>query len=468
MVIRRYQQRIIYEELVKNMLPDHEAIQWEEWLVKVDQALEDSELLDLVQEALAQRYPRSKGRGRPGTPAEVALRLLLLKHLKNWSYAELEREVRANLVYRQFTRIGLERVPDEKTMVRLGQALGPVTKQLHERVVLLAATKKVARGRKLRVDTTVTEKNIRYPTDSQLLGDGIRVITRTIEKLKRVAGAQRLKFRNRARSVNRRLLEISRAALQQGEAGKEKLQRSYGKLLLSAQRVVGAGERAAQQLTTKAKRLRDPKQKARAVALGQQTTETIVLLRRVMVQTKARVFGGDPHHPHKVLSIFEPDTEAIRKGKAAKPTEFGKLVKIQEAENQLIVDYEVYPERVADNTLLLPAISKHKAVFGRAPRVLAADAAFFSAANETAAQEAGVKQVAIPSKATKSAARRARQHERWFRRAQRWRVGCEGRISVLKRKHGLTRSRYKGPVGMQRWVGLGVIANNLLAIADST
>src|SRR5450432_538657 len=191
MVIRRYQQRSIYEELVKNMLPDHEAIQWEEWLVKVDQALEDSELLDLVQEALAQRYPRSKNRGRPGTPAEVALRLLLLKHLKNWSYAELEREVRANLVYRQFTRIGLERVPDEKTMVRLGQALGPVTKQLHERVVLLAATKKVARGRKLRVDTTVTEKNIRYPTDSQLLGDGIRVITRTIEKLKTVAGAQR-------------------------------------------------------------------------------------------------------------------------------------------------------------------------------------------------------------------------------------------------------------------------------------
>src|SRR5712691_3189714 len=468
MVIRRYQQRSIYEELVKNMLPDHEALQWEEWLVKVDQALEDRELLDLVQEALAQRYPRSKNRGRPGTPAEVALRLLLLKHLKNWSYAELEREVRANLVYRQFTRIGMERVPDEKTMVRLGQALGPVTKQLHERVVALAASKKVARGRKLRLDTTVTEKNIRYPTDSQLLGDGIRVITRTIEKLKTVAGETQLKFRNRARSVNRRLLEISRAALQQGEAGKEKLQRSYGKLLLSAQRVAGAGERAAQHLTTKVKRLRNRKQKARAAALRQQTAETIALLRRVMAQTKARVFGGDHHYPHKVFSIFEPDTEAIRKGKAAKPTEFGKLVKIQEAENQLIVDYEVYAERPADAALLLPAISKHKAVFGHAPRLLAADAAFFSAANETAAQEAGVKQVAIPSKATKSITRRARQHERWFQRAQRWRVGCEGRISVLKRKHGLTRSRYKGQAGLQRWVGLGVIANNLLAIADST
>jgi len=449
------------------MLPDHEAIQWEEWLVKVDQALEDRELLDLVQEALAQRYPRSKNRGRPGTPAEVALRLLLLKHLKNWSYAELEREVRANLVYRQFTRVGMERVPDEKTMVRLGQALGPVTKQLHERVVALAVTKKVVRGRKLRLDTTVTEKNIRYPTDSQLLGDGMRVITWTIEKLKTVAGETQLKFRNRARSVNRRLLEISRAALQQGEAGKEKLQRSYGKLLLTAQRVVGAGERTAQQLATKVKRMRNPKQKARAAALRQQTAETIALVRRVMSQTKARVFGGDHHYPNKVFSIFEPDSEAIRKGKAAKPTEFGKLVKIQEAENQVIVDYEVYAERPADAALLLPAISKHKAVFGHAPRLLAADAAFFSAANETAAQEAGVKQVAIPSKATKSTTRRARQHERWFRRAQRWRVGCEGRISVLKRKHGLAQS-YPGSAGMQRWVGLSVIANNLLAIADST
>ncbi len=100
--------------------------------------------------------------------------------------------------------------------------------------------------------------------------------------------------------------------------------------------------------------------------------------------------------------------------------------------------------------------------------MLAADAAFFSAANESAAEEAGVKQVAIPSKATKAQTRRERQHQRWFRRAQRWRVGCEGRISVLKRKHGLTRSRYKGRAGMQRWVGLGVIANNLVAIADST
>ena len=221
-------------------------------------------------------------------------------------------------------------------------------------------------------------------------------------------------------------------------------------------------------MARKVKRLRNRQQKARAAALRQQAEETIALVRRVMAQTKARVCGGEQHYPNKVLSIFEPDTEAIRKGKANKPTEFGKLVKIQEAENQIIVDYEIYDERPADADLLLPAIAKHEQVFGHAPTLVAADAAFFSAANEAAAQAAGVKQVAIPSKATKSETRRAQQHQRWFRRAQRWRVGCEGRISVLKRKHGVTRSRYKGRAGMQRWVGLGVIANNLIAIADST
>jgi IS5 family transposase len=144
--------------------------------------------------------------------------------------------------------------------------------------------RKVVRGRKLRIDTTVTEKDIRYPTDSQLLGDGIRVVTRTIDKLKRVAGETQLKFRNRTRSVNRRLLEIARAARQQGEGGKEKLQRSYGKLLSITQRVVGAGQRTVQQLGRKVKRLRNRQQKARATALRQQTEETIALVRRVMAQ----------------------------------------------------------------------------------------------------------------------------------------------------------------------------------------
>jgi len=99
------------------------------------------------------------------------------------------------------------------------------------------------------------------------------------------------------------------------------------------------------------------------------------------------------------------------------------------------------------------------------PVMATADAGFFSAANEAKAEEMGVKRVAVPSQSTKSTQRKQRQKQRWFKRAMRWRTGCEGRISVLKRRHGLNRSRYKGRDGMKRWVGLGVIADNLINLA---
>lgn len=132
----------------------------------VDQLLDDEQVVDTVYEAQGKRHPQSRARGRMQTPAEVWLRLLLLKHIRNWSYDVLEREVRANLVYRAFTRVGDEKVPDAKTLARLGQLIGPkVIEELHQRVVELAQEQGVTRGRKLRVDTTVVETNVHYPTD---------------------------------------------------------------------------------------------------------------------------------------------------------------------------------------------------------------------------------------------------------------------------------------------------------------
>src|SRR5215467_4173839 len=145
---------------------------WEPWMRYADQALEDEALLLVIQMELAKRCQKSKTRGRPGTTAEIILRMMLLKHFRDWSFADLTREVRANLVYREFTRIGGGKVPDDKTMSRLARQLGPaVVEKLHRRVVEIALEKKVASGRKLRVDTTVVETDIHYPTDSSLLGD---------------------------------------------------------------------------------------------------------------------------------------------------------------------------------------------------------------------------------------------------------------------------------------------------------
>ena len=438
---------------------------WEDWMRPADQVLDDAQLLSTVYEALAKRRPNSRKRGRLGTPAEVVLRLLLLKHIRNWSYEVVEREVRANLVYRSFTRVGGGKVPDDTVMNKWALALGPeVIENIHKRVVAIAQEKKVIEGRKMRVDTTVVETNIHYPTDSSLLGDGVRVLTRAMKRIAAIAGEAGAKLRDRSRSVKYRILEIGRAARSKGGAGKEKLQQGYRKLVEATSRVVGQAKRFSQEIVAGVKTSADTLQQAALEGLRKELDTMVPRVQQVMQQARARVFGGNTHVSEKLVSIFEPSTEVIRKGKASKPTEFGKLVKIQEAENQIITSYEVYEKRPSDSALLIPAIEEHEEQLGCVPRLVAGDAAFYSAGNEKAAHEKGVKRVCIPNRSTTSAERKREQKKPWFRNGQKWRTGWEGRISVVKRRHGLNRCRYKGERGMQRWVGFGVIADNLLSI----
>jgi len=325
----------------------------------------------------------------------------------------------------------------------------------------IARQKHVVQGRKLRVDTTVVETNIQYPTDSTLLNDGVRVLTRVMKRITAAVGNTGLRLRDRTRSVKRRLLEIVRASRDRSEKGQEKLKAAYRCLLSSVTRVVGQAKRFSSEIASRIKRgNRTVLRKAR-----RQLDEMIPRVQQVIRQTRQRVMGGDTRAEGKIVSLFEPQTEVIRKGKAGKPTEFGKLVKIQEAENQIVTHYSVFDERPSDSELLIPSLEQHQLLFGNVPAMATADAGFFSAANEARAEEMGVKWVAVPSQSTKSVQRKQRQKKRWFKEAMRWRTGCEGRISVLKRRHGLNRSRYKGTDGMKRWVGLGVIADNLINIS---
>jgi IS5 family transposase len=168
----------------------------------------------------------------------------------------------------------------------------------------------------------------------------------------------------------------------------------------------------------------------------------IPLVRQVMHQARERTFKGNTHVPDKLVSLFEPHTEVIRKRKAAKPTEFGKMVKIQEVEAQILTHYEIYAQRPWDSDLLLPALEVHRELFGRAPYLITADAAFFSHRNECAAHTQGVKRVAITNFSPKKSAERGRlEKKRWLRNVQKWRADCEGGISILKRRHGLNRCR---------------------------
>jgi len=450
----RHQERSLWEGL----FAEEVAELWEPWMRVVDELLEDEKLLDAVYEAQGRRHPQSRTRGRQQTPAEVALRMLILKHVRNWSYEVLEREVRANVVYRTFCRIGAEKVPDEKTLVRLGQAIGAETiRELHDRIVALAQERRVIRGRKLRVDTTVVESNVHYPTDSGLLNDGTRVLTRTMKQIAQKAGGLKRGVRNRMRSVTKRVIAIAHALRHKGAEGELKRKKEYRQLLRLTRQILNDSQRVLREVEALPSRRRSGVR-----GLGERLGAMADQVRRVVRQTQARVFAGLTQFPDKLVSLFEPHTEVIRKGKAGQPNEFGKLVQLQEAENQIITHYEVFAERPSDRHLLVPAVEAHRRKLGRVPGWVAADAGFYSQANEQGAQALGVKYVSIPNRSTRSVERRRWEKQRWFKKGQKWRTGCEGRISVLKRRHGLSRCRYHGLQGMRRWVGLGVIADNLI------
>jgi IS5 family transposase len=354
----------------------------------------------------------------------VVLRLLILKHVRNWSYHVLEREVRANLVYRDFTRVGGGKTPDAKTMGRWGLAVDPDTiRQIHDRMVQIAQQQGVTQGRRMRVDTTVVETNIHHPTDSTLLGDGVRVLIRTMKKITAITGVVGTKLRDRSRSVKLRLLDISRIARAKGQLNHERLKKGYRRLLNSTSRVAGQARRFSHEIATGVKRARGILKRLALHGLRQELETMMPLVRQVMRQTRERIFRGNTRAEDKLFSVFEPSTEIIRKGKAGKPNEFGKMVKLQEAENQIVIDYEVYDRRPSDTDLLIPAIEIHQAKLGRTPRLVAADAGFYSARNEAAAKASGVKRVCIPNRSTKSVARKREQKKRWFRNGQKWRTG---------------------------------------------
>jgi IS5 family transposase len=458
MVQRRQRERSLFEVL----LPDGHKL-WPDWLRKIDTLLEDDAVIEVVAQALERRWPQSRRRGRLGTPAEVVIRLLILKHLFDWSYDDMEREVRANLVYRMFTRIDAGDVPDAKTILKIARALGPdVIEQLHRQVVEVAKRAGVTHGRRFRIDTTVVETNVHYPTDSTLLRDGVRVLTRTMQRASTLLGDPAARIRNRLRSVTRRVLIIGYEA--RSPKTRDAMVKSYRTLMATTRAVLRDAttmvRRLRQRVRTASPQIRPILQRAQDGLAAMRP-----LVQQVVDQTRARVVGGDTHVPGKILSLFERHTVTIRKGKISKPNEFGNLVTIQEAEHQIVTAFEIHAGRPADVTLWTPALDRHQAIFGHAPDLAVGDRGFSSARNEQAAIDRGVRRVVLPRSGPKSPTRRAYERQRWFRRGQRWRVGCEGRISVLKRRHGLRRCRYHGVAGMHRWVGFGVIADNLMNIA---
>jgi len=431
-------------------------------LVKMDVYLEDAKLYRLIKRDLSQRWPKTLQTGRNSTPVEVVLRMLVVKRLYGYSYAETERQVSDSLRLRQFCRVYLHGVPDDTTLIRWANLIQPKTlEKFNQRITQLAIERKVTRGRKLRTDGTVVESNIRPPSDSRLLADSVRVLARNVARGRTILKAARQKvqerfedFTQRAKGISHKIGETLRT---KKEAARSAGRQQYEELLAMTEQTIDWAVQTQKQLQKQLQR--------RAQRLAEILTTFIPRARQVIEQATRRVLQGEQvPASEKIVSLFEEHADIIRRGKESRPVEYGHKVWLNEVEGGLVSHYRILEGNPSDEQQWKPSLKAHIATFQQPPVQASADRGLSSEPNEKLAHHLGVQHVIIPKRGYRSKARLKHEHKAWFVKGRHWHAGVEGRISVLKRAHGLGRCLAHGLSGFQCWVGWGVIAGNLAVL----
>ena len=402
--------------------------------------------------------------GRDGMTPSQTLRSLILMRVKNWDFRELRERINDGYTLRTFTDFDSHRVPGHDAFNRAFNRLTPATLQgINQAVVQAAVQLGLEDGKQLRVDTTVVEANVHFPTDATLLWDTVRKVTRLVGDLHEILPRGVSGFTNRTRSARRRMQALERMTAQERHTQQEP---KYRELLRITEQVLAN----ARQVVQKAARVPglDVMSQAKVDALRQEITRYCDLGDRVMDQTRRRVMAGEQvPAEEKVYSIFESHTDLIKRGKVRKPVEFGHKVFLAESRQGLITDYQVLDGNPADSHQVRPSLERHQQTFQCAPDWYATDRGFYSADNVAECQKAGVTQVSIPQRGgQKSAEQEALESSAAFKKGQRFRAGIEGRISVLFRGRGMKRCRAHGRERFAMLVGAAVLANNLLRIAE--
>jgi len=425
-------------------------------LAKIDGYLEDEQLYQLIQADLAKRRPKTLETGRNSTPVEVVLRMLVVKRLYHYSYAETERYVSDSLGLRRFCRVYLNAVPDDTTLIRMANLIQPETlEKFNAQITELAVKNKVTCGKKLRTDGTVVETHIHLPSDSRQLADSVRVLTRTIRRAGQNVADEFEDFTMQARRTARQIGEVLRKRTDQTLAvGKQ----HYQELLEMTERTIQQARQTLEQLK--------PETHGSAQRLKQTLARFIPLAEKVVDQTQRRILKGESVPAQdKLVSIFEPHTAIIRRGKEAHPVEYGHKVWLNEVDGGIVTHYHTLEGNPSDELQWEPSLKDHLERFKQPPEQASADRGLSSAANEKLATDLGVTHVVLPKRGYRSKQRKEYEHQDWFVEGRKWHAGVEGRISVLKRVHGLGRCLNHGLSGFQCWVGWGVIAGNLAVMA---
>jgi IS5 family transposase len=424
--------------------------------------------------------------GRPSTPMETYLRLMFLKFRYRLGFESLCREVSDSITWRQFCRIGLDQpVPHPTTLMKLTTRCGSAAVEgLNEALLAKAAEAKLLRCTRVRVDTTVVPSNVAYPTDSGLLAKAVRRIAATGRRIQAAGGAVRTKLRDRSRSAGRRAHDLNaklrtRNAAARDEALEvvrrknaeladlaETAAAEAGQLLANAKRALRKARIKAAEL--KANGGHDAVAGRRRGRLARAVNDLTALLEatpRLAAQTRQRLSGVTPDGSTRRVSLHDPDARPIAKGRLGKPVEFGHKAQVCDNDDGVVLDHDVQPGNPADAARLEPAVKRVVRRTGRKPRTVAADRGYGEQAVDDALHDLGVRDVVIPRKGRLSKTRQAAEHRRAFRRHVKWRTGCEGRISSLKRGYGWDRSRIDTTEGARTWVGHGVLAHNLVKIS---
>ena len=393
---------------------------------------------------------------------DVILRMLVVKRLYGTSYEETERQVSDSLRLRQFCRVYLNTVPDDTTLIRWANLIQPKTlEKFNQRITQLAIERKVTRGRKLRTDGTVVETNIRPPSDGRLLADSVRVLARSVARGQSLLKACKQKFLEKfedftqsAKGLSRQIGETLRS---KKEAAQTAGRHQYEQLLAMTAQTIGWAVQTQKQLQKQSQ--------CSAKRLAEALTNFIPLARQVIQQATRRVLQGEQvPASEKIVSIFEEHTDILRRGKEARPVEYGHKLWLNEVEGGIVSHYRILDGNPSDEKQWKPSLKAHISTFQQPPVQASADRGLSSEPNEQLAHDLGVQHVILPKRGYRSKARLKLEHKAWFVKGRHWHAGVEGRISVLKRAHGLGRCLAHGLSGFQSWVGWGVIAGNLAVL----